>query len=116
VCGAPDAGTCALHSNGLGESYSSCSPLGSVGVASTYTLGMATQAASSWPGGGTISNMYCAYVTGTADVVQQLTASQCAVWVYDTSLAGYVALTTGTGSCGSACCCPTGSTTDYTWN
>jgi cysteine-rich repeat protein len=102
--------TCgSVHSNGLGQSYGDCVPLGTPGSPSTYTLAMATSARGVWTGTGSDFNLvdYCG--TNLTAVLRQ-TANSCAVWVYTGSLAGYVRLNTANASC----LCP--STNAPTWN
>jgi hypothetical protein len=95
------------HSNGLGQRYYDCNPLGIPGNPSTYKLSMAQAALMAWPVTGTDGIISCG--VGLSAVYRE-DASSCAVWVYTGALAGYVRLSTGASSCS----CPT--TSDRTWN
>jgi hypothetical protein len=102
--------TCISHSNGpntmaipLGQTYLDCAPLGTPGVASTYSLQMATEAALAWPLGnglGGPTQTTCAdgslaivftetvrmpFPNGTNGIVDVPM-----VWVYTGPLAGHV--------------------------
>lgn len=97
------AGACAPeHSNGLGQSYYDCAPLGVPGSPASYSLQMATSARAAWEAGAD-STALC----GAAQAVVREGASACAVWVYTTSLAGHVYWA-------ATCFCPT--VFDQTWN
>jgi hypothetical protein len=90
------------HSDGLGQHFYDCSPLG------TYTVGTATEACAAYTG----NPAQCSTVDcGTAGhgAVASLGAANCAVWVYSGTSAGHVLLTSGT-----SCFCPV--ITDPMWN
>lgn len=93
------------HSNGVGQNYFSCDPLGTPGTASTYTLAMAQGARAVW-NAGSDSTGVCG---GSSNTVSRVTATQCAVWAYSGTLAGRVFISTP-----AECFCPL--VTDPTWN
>ncbi len=81
--------TCqALHSNGLGQTFYDCSPLGTPGDPVTYNQAMASGAAAAWSAGTdqlvTCTNSSCLCRT-TSTAIQDS-----AVWCYTGTLAGYV--------------------------
>jgi len=100
-------GCATIHSNGLGQNYFDCFPLGTPGSAGTYNLTMAQEARAAWPMAGTDSTATC---PGSQAAAFRQTSTMCAVWVYSGSLAGYVHLNAANNSC----LCPSGS--DPTWN
>jgi len=107
--------TCAsplTHSDGLGDTYLDCSPLGTPGDATTYTVLMATEARDAWPMGPSQNRaQLCGAPASAAACVVKRTTTDCAVWCYSGAVAGYVrAVTGGKG----VCQCPT--TTDPAWN
>jgi hypothetical protein len=91
-----------VHSNGLGQSYYDCNPLG------TYTAAAALEAAAAWnPSGAPASGLSCAsqYCLGWQ------ASNACAVWCYGQDiLGGHVNLNT----ISIACICPIDSSP--TWN
>lgn len=102
------ADTCA-HSNGLGQTYFRCVPLGVPGKETTYSLDMARAARDAWPMAGTDGEGNCA-TAGTPAYVWRKTSTSCAGWAYTnggTGAAGHVYL----GS--TACSCP--NSTTPTW-
>jgi len=106
---APFSVQCLLHPNGLGQSYSDCSPLGTPGTASTYNATMANEAASAWTTSGAISSATCGSGPTLAQVVIKQGTSSAAVWAYTGSSAGHVFL----NSVNNTPTCPI--TTDPTW-
>ncbi len=91
-------GGCApAHHNGLGQPFDSCDPLGVPGTASTYSLGLASAARAAWPFAGTDGS--CGCVPGNMACVFRQTATSCAVWIYEKSLAGSVHLNTANNTC-----------------
>jgi len=91
-----DADSCTLieHTNGAGQTFLSCAPLGSPGVASTYSLALALEARKAWPYPGTDSTFVC----GDGSCVQRIrTSGGCAVWKFSGALAGH--LMTSSGAC-----------------
>lgn len=67
------------HSNGLGQAFVSCVPLG------TYTKELAVQARAAWPKSGSDSDGSCSLL----GVISRYSSSTgCAVWAYDGFLAG----------------------------
>jgi len=103
-------GSCStLHTNGLGQSFSDCQPLGVPGNAATYSAALASEARAAWPFFGNDSTASCGTGPNAAFAAIRQTASSCAVWVYQKTLAGYVHL----NSASSTCACPTAS--DPTW-
>lgn len=105
-----DSGPCTpiSHSNGLGQTYMDCAPLGTPTVASTYTMTMVGEARAAWPFAGTNLSGTCSG-TGASSYMLK-TSTSCAVWVYSKSLAGRVHL----NSVDNTCLCATES--DPTWN
>ncbi len=99
------AGACqTTHSNGLGQSYFDCSPLG------TYSLTAAQAARAAWTGAGVDAQGACGSGgPSSPQCVSRQTATQCAVWCYTKSVAGHVNLSNTT-----SCTCPT--TASPTWN
>ncbi|HKQ98817.1 MAG TPA: hypothetical protein VJV75_13145 [Candidatus Polarisedimenticolia bacterium] len=97
------------HQNGLGQTYTSCSPLGVPGNPATYGQALASQARAGWPVTGSDFQLADFCGAGLSAVLRQA-PSQCAVWVYTGSLAGYVRL----NSASSTCLCPTAASP--TWN
>ncbi len=108
VCGVSVAQT--QHQNGLGQSYSSPAPLGTPGVAATYSQTMAQTAAQAWPSSGNVSSAKCGSAGNAPLVVFKQTPTSCAAWAYTGSVAGRVHLNMANNSC----LCP--STSDPTWN
>jgi hypothetical protein len=99
---------CAInHSNGLGQTYTDCQPLGTPGNAATYTLVMAQEAANAFLAGhtGQVSTGTC----GIANAVIVTGPASSEVWAYSGPLAGLVLETSG----GPPFCPATG---DPTWN
>jgi hypothetical protein len=96
--GEADAAPCTpiSHSNGLGQTYLDCAPLGTPGVASTYTVSMASKARAAWPFTGTDSDSSCGGIPG---LLYRKTTTSCAVWVYTTGGAGRVHLNTVDNTC-----------------
>jgi hypothetical protein len=95
------------HLNGLGQSYLlECVALGVPGTASTYSLQMATAARAAWIAGsdGTKS---CGNGPNATSCLTRTTATTCATWCYDKTVAGRV-LEDAT------CSCP--STSSPAWN
>jgi hypothetical protein len=106
-CGA----TCqTTHSNGLGQLYYDCAPLGVPGLPATYTPVMATEARNAWPFAGIDSTGTCGMGMNGSTCLARQTATSCAVWCYTKSLAGRVHLNTASTTCP----CPT--TLDPTWD
>jgi hypothetical protein len=97
------------HINGLGQSFDDCSPLGVPGNQATYSLSLATNARQAWPFGGTDSGATCGTGPNAAAALVRQTATSCAVWVYQKTLAGYVHL----NAANNTCACPT--VADPTW-
>jgi hypothetical protein len=98
------------HENGLGQSYSSPSPLGTPGNAGTYDQPMAQTAASAWPFSGNVSSGRCGPTGSGPLIVFKQTENSCAAWAYTGPIAGRVHL----NAANNACTCPT--TSDPTWN
>jgi hypothetical protein len=106
---------CASHSNGLGQNYTDCSPLGTPGKAATYSSTMANEAANAYAnvnGGSPVdSSMLCVAGTTEAGVEIDNTGDPfnptCAIWIYSGPFAGYV-------SEGPTCQCPIAGA--KTWN
>ena len=105
-----------LHQNGLGQTYSDCAnPLGSPGVAATYNLTMAQEAAMAWDP----SEQPQLFTCGTHSagnfsdvvVVQSVTRAMAATWAYSGTSAGYVLVNPFSAS---TFVCP--SSGDSTWN
>jgi cysteine-rich repeat protein len=94
------------HINGLGQSFDSCAPLGVPGNAATYDHALAVSARAAWPFVGNDGDVAC---PGSTQAVARQTGTQCAVWVYTKTTAGYVHLNAATN----LCLCPTVS--DPTW-
>src|SRR5262245_44262528 len=84
------------HVNGLGQSFNSCAPLATPGVASSYNLQLATAARSAWPYQGTDMTATCA---NRAQAVFRQTATTCAVWQFTGPNAGHVHLSTTNNNC-----------------
>lgn len=102
-----DACTPISHSNGLGQTYLDCAPLGTPGVASTYTEAMANKARAAWPFAGVDSALSC---SGSPDVLMRYaTGKGCAIWGYASDHAGRVRFSSAIGDC--TCSSPTA-----TWN
>ena len=104
ICGSTPA---PAHNNGFGGLYYSCLPKGP-----PFTAAMATAAAQAWAasnGGSaiTISSVQCTGGGSNLAVVAQ-GGTQCPVWNYSGSHAGYAMI-------GPSCFCP-GSNTSYPWN
>src|SRR5262249_54263853 len=97
-------GNCApAHSNGLGDFYYDCRPLGLPTYESTYTHAMAIEAMNAWQvqattiaSGTTTCGPFGQY--STCD--WKLTADSCAMWCYTGPQAGYA------NSISSQCYCP----------
>ena len=98
--------TCQLHSNGIGYTYSDCSPLGTPGNPATYSQTMANEAAAAWQ---VSPSMALVINCSGQPAVAKATPSQAAVWAYTGNIAGYVHLNNS-----STPVCPT--TADGTWN
>lgn len=96
------------HSNGLGQTFLDCTPAGTPGDASTYSLALAQEARAAWTVAGTdfAQANFCGI--GENAILRQ-NSTQCATWVYAGSLAGYVRHNTVAGNC----LCPT--TASPTW-
>jgi len=96
VKGVGDQGSCGggqlQHSNGLGQSYFDCNPLGVPGNSSTYNISMATAAAEAWVQAATQSTqtLFCGSTSVGARVASGTAGT--AVWVYTTLHAGRVRL------------------------
>jgi hypothetical protein len=113
------------HQNGLGQTYSDCSPLGVPGNAATYTATMADEAASSWPNPGgaaqtqilTGGACYESNHTTQDECDASYTFYACSVWCFSGQLAGYVYenIADDFGGDGSNCLCPS-LTSGSTWN
>lgn len=104
------SGTCGP----LGQEYfitNACQVVGTPGNAGTYTVEMAKAARAAWPLTGTDGEGTC----GAANAVSRATPTACAVWLYDTSLAGAVFVnTTPTDGGPPGCLCP--NTIIPSWN
>ncbi len=112
----------ANHSDGIGQTYSDCTPFGTPGNAATYTENMAIECLDADPiHGGPNGSMTCNDPAGGKDDCLYNSCNnstecptgvtaECGVWCYTGSLAGYVKLTTGSATC----VCPT--TASSTWN
>jgi len=75
----------------LGQGYFDCTnALGNPGVAQTYNFSMAVEARSAFPTPGADILETCSGSGSSAAVRQG--SNFCAVWVYDTTLAGHVHL------------------------
>jgi hypothetical protein len=111
-CECPTAMCCGnscqpVHNNGLGQTYLlTCTPLGTPGNESTYSVTMATAARAAWPAGSD-GNKTCGNGANASACIQRMQGGQCAVWCYTKTLAGRVLQSTN-------CSCPTGSS--QTWN
>jgi hypothetical protein len=104
---------CNTHSNGLGQTYLDCAPLGTPGNASTYSSMMANEAARAWNTGGTITDSAGAFLCSPSGVLSNgvedvLASGECSIWLYDGPAAGHVK------NNASGCLCPSAS--DPTWN
>ncbi len=124
--GTPCCGTLCSgqHPNGLGQTYSDCSPLGVPGNPATYSATMADEAANSWPNpGGTPAQILTGGACYESNQVTQdqcdasYTFSACAVWCFSGQLAGYVYenIANDYSGTGSNCLCPA-LTSGATWN
>jgi hypothetical protein len=81
-----------MHSNGLGQTYLDCSPLG------TFDAVTASEAASAWPPGGIDHAGQCTDpISGTPDDCTVSASTPQGVWCYTGSLAGRV--NGGLGGC-----------------
>lgn len=90
---------CPTHSNGVGGTYVFCAPIATPGFESTYSLAMAQAARSSWLPG-TDSEVECEGPGGSkVKTLARSTGTQCAMWKYTTTHAGFVGLT-------AVCLCP----------
>jgi hypothetical protein len=89
------------HSNGLGQMFSDCQPLGS------YSLGLALEAAAYWDSPATLNDQVVTCGDGAA--LSSTANGAWAVWAYSGSLTGRVS----TGSSSSSPTCPTAS--DAAW-
>ena len=99
-----------MHSNGLGQDYLDCAPLGTPGDPSTYNVFMATEAAgASTIAAKTSSAVTCGSGDGAASCLARRSRTECAIWCYTESIAGFVHDNAST-----ACRCPT--TSDPAWN
>jgi hypothetical protein len=83
-----------------------CTPLGTPGTASTYSLQMATTARDAWLAG-TDATKTCGNGANATSCLQRVAGANCAVWCYDKSVAGRVLAAT-------TCTCP--STSSPAWN
>ncbi len=99
------------HSNGLGQTYLDCHPLGTPGDGATYSLSMATEARAAWLGLKVNGTFTCGTGPDAAACIFQRDPSQCAMWCYTNTVAGYVRLNVAKGG---ACQCP--SSSDLPWN
>lgn len=102
-----DDGPCTpiSHSNGLGQTYLDCAPLGTPGVASTYTVTMAAKARAAWPFAGVDEAWACS--GGSPDcLLRRATGKGCAVWSYASIYAGRVDFRSS-GECGCSSSAPT---------
>jgi hypothetical protein len=90
------------HSNGVGQNYFDCSPLGTPLNASTYDVTMATEAAGAFCPGTSVGR-----VCGGSDCIELNGCGMCGRWCYSGPLAGRVRL-------GGSCACPTGASS--TWD
>lgn len=91
-----------------------CRPLGTPGNPSTYTKNMAGAARSAYPASGTSYVYTCTASSSAENARAKETATQCIVWVWGGTLAGYLRVTAG--PCGlAASMCPS-STAFPTWN
>jgi hypothetical protein len=98
------AQTQVTHQNGLGQTWSDFTALG------TYSANQATQAAQAWqPGAATAVNSGQCPGGGAKLIVFKQVGNACAAWAYSGTVTGRVKLTPSGG-----CYCPT--TTDPTWN
>jgi hypothetical protein len=88
------------HSNGLGQHFYDCDPLG------TYDASSAAAAAQAWNSSVSTVPIVCA----ASDCLRSQTDTACPVWCYSGSLGGRVALNTT----GNSCVCP--STGTPNWN
>ena len=114
-CECGTAGCCGsacqvIHYNGLDHNFFDCFPLGAPGTASTYNATMANEASAAWQFTGTTFTGMCGTGPGASLAVIKQTATSCAVWVYTTTLAGYVHLNAANQNC----FCPV-VTVDLTW-
>ncbi len=99
--------TCQLaHPNGLGQTYYDCAALGTPGDGTTYTATMAVLAGEGWAPG---SSGDAAFPCGGGYCNAVVANGQCAVWCYQSMLAGYVHL----DDLATVCLCPT--TGDSKW-
>ncbi|MHB1844228.1 MAG: hypothetical protein ACYCWW_05255 [Deltaproteobacteria bacterium] len=102
-CSGGSGGSCeTIHSNGLGQSFYDCNPLG------TYTAQAAAEAAAAWaPDGGAESSIHCGTGNPTnLDTLCSQFVGSCACWGYANKVAGEVS------GPGLGCSCPTGGS----WN
>ena len=98
------------HDNGVGQNFYDCSPLGTPGTATTYTLAMANEARDAWPVAGAVSTGSCGTApAATGTCTCKLGAASATVWCYTGGLAGYVFQNSA-----AACGCPI--IGDTTWN
>jgi hypothetical protein len=96
------------HTNGLGDNYVlDCQALGTPGNALTYTQAMANAAAAAWSGATDPSPSPRSCPGNTC--VERTSASECAIWCYTKSIAGYVVKLPL-----ASCRCPTAG--DTPWN
>jgi hypothetical protein len=99
-----------VHMNGLGDNYVyMCQALGTPGAMAGYNGPMANAAAAAWSAGTDSGPSPRPGCTGNPSCVQRTSATNCAVWCYSKSVAGYVAK-----SALASCTCPT--TSDSPWN
>jgi hypothetical protein len=97
---------CNVHANGEGQTYTDCvDPAGTPGTGTTYNVTMADDAAKAWAAGGTLAAPTC----GTSSCVSNVSGTNCVVWCYTGTLAGYQLK-----SASNKCTCPTTSSTP-TW-
>lgn len=80
------------HSNGLGQSYFDCNPLGLPGNPSTYNISMAVAAAAAWDQTATQSTTTFNCVTTSPGVRVASGTLGTAIWVYTTLHAGRIRL------------------------
>jgi hypothetical protein len=109
-------GQCAdPHSNGQGQTYDDCSPLGTPGNAATYSQTMAGEAASAYPTQNTLYIVTCGSGANTATAIDicDPTGSTCiASWCYAGPCAGYSLAIAG----GAAAYCPNAVSGNPTWD
>lgn len=96
-----------MHLNGIGQSYvEQCSPPGTPGNESTYSLAMATAARAAAPAG-TDGNLTCGNGAMATNCLTRTSGASCATWCYAKTIAGRVLQA-------ATCSCPT--TSSPAWN